>query len=1136
MLQILAEFINTYLTYKCMTFFTVIEGMRQFLPTKIKMTTILIAYLAILPLQARADTVTYDVDLKNESLVNAMEVIQQKTGYIFFYYDELVDASQKVDLHTNGLSISQTLDELLKQTDLGYHIKENQVFIFKKKSEARNELTTEQQISKITVSGRVFDNEGLPVIGANVLEVGTSNGTITDVDGRFTLLNVTPGANVNISYIGFNTHTFTAQDDQVVEVVLKENPFTMDELVVIGYGTQRRSLVTSAISKMELDESNKRQVASPGQLLNGRIAGVTTFTGSGNLGSGERMSIRGMSSISAGNEPLYVIDGIPITNDNANIFNFGESMSPLATLNTSDIESIEVLKDAASAAIYGSRATNGVIVITTKSGKEGKSDISINVSTGISRFPDIGKIELANSQLYVQDYNAGVHNYNKQYGYGVGDSGYKVPISNPFGDLPDTDWMKLVTQTGSSLNMDASFSGGSAKTKYYIGANYNAMEGVIVSNKLNKINFNTKLSHVFKPWLEVGLNNSANYTKNFQVPGANMGSTVIGRAIEQRPFDRPYKPNGDYYIGGTDELTRHNIVQILNEQDAYLENFRFLGNYYAQFNYKEKLTYRYSFSTDIYHTYDFTYYNENHPYGMGSGRMVDQNRLVNNFVSDNIINYNDQISDLSIHATLGHSFQKVTNRNASVDARGFPSPSFDVGSVASEILGSTSAGVYAMESYFGRTTLSYLDRYILTGTFRTDGSSKFAEENRWGWFPSISLGWNISNEEFMKDKDAEIKFRLSYGKTGNQGGIGRYDYQALMLGGYNYRGSSGIAVSTFGNKELTWERADQYDVGFDITLFRGKVNMMFDAYLKNTNDLLYSMPMHATSGVTSIISNIGSMRNAGVEYTLNTHFNFGPLEWLSQFNIATNRNKITSLIDETNPISIGSNRALKVGEEMGAFYIFKMDGIYQYDGEVPKPQYDMGIRAGDVKWHDVDGNGIINDNDRVMMGSSNPDFYGGLNNTLRFKNLQLDAFFTYMYGQDVYAQWMTTVARTGYRMATLKEYAENAWTGPGSTNMYARPMEGDVNNNRNSNRWLKDGSFIRLRSLTLGYNLPKKWLEPIGMKNVRIYLQGDNLLLLTRYPGWDPEISTDLDPRYVGVDNWVVPQPRTFLLGANFSF
>ncbi|MDR0692042.1 MAG: TonB-dependent receptor [Prevotellaceae bacterium] len=1085
-------------------------------------------------IHARANP-PYSFDIENESLEKAIEKIQNETGHIFFYYDGIIDPNLKVTLKTKNLTLSQTLDRLFASTNNGYRLEGQQIFIFRRNDEKSNAMP-QQQIRKITIKGTVVDENNLSVVGANIVEKETTNSTTTNVDGHFTLNNVTPGAIITISYIGFSGQAIVARENEEYHIRLEEESKTMDEIVIIGYGTQRRSLVTSAISKLTIDESTSRQVANPSQLLNGRIAGVTTFTGSGNLGSGERMSVRGMASISAGNEPLYVIDGVPITNDSGNLFNFGETMSSLATLNTSDIESIEILKDAASAAIYGSRATNGVIVITTKSGKEGRSDIQINVSTGFSKFPDIGKIKLADSELYIKDYNAGIDNYNKQYGLSIGDSGYKIHISNPFGNLPDTDWMDLITQTGTMFNIDASFSGGTKKTKYYIGTNYSTTEGIIVNNKMDKVNLKAKVSHELTPWLEVGTNNSGNYTKNFQVPGADLGSTVIGRAIEQRPFDRPYKPNGEYYIGGTDELTRHNIVQILNEQDAYLENFRFLGSYYAMLKYKDKLSWKYSFSADVNYTYDYTYYNENHPYGMGNGRLIDQSRLIKNFISENVINYNDKFKDFSLSATLGHSFQKVTNRNAQVDGRGFPSSSFDVNSVASEILGSTSMGVYAMESYFGRATLSYLDRYILTGTFRGDGSSKFAKDKRWGWFPSLSLGWNISNEKFMEGRDTEIKFRASYGKTGNQGGIGRYDYQALMAGGYNYMGNSGIAVSSFGNKELTWETADQYDLGFDITLFKGKVNMMIDVYQKNTKDLLYSMPIQATSGVTSIMSNIGTMRNRGLEFTINTHFTFGKFEWLSQFNIATNKNKITSLIDETAPISIGSNRALKVGEEMGAYYIFEMEGIYQYDGEVPKEQYDIGIRAGDVKWKDVDENGIINDNDRVMKGSANPDFFGGWNNTFRYKNLQFDVFLTYICGNDIYAPWMSVVTHAGYHMAKLKEYAENAWTGPGSTNTYPRSMAGDVNNIRNSDCWLKDGSFIRLRTLTLGYNFPNKIIEPIGLKGLRVYCQVDNLFLLTKYPGWDPEISNSLDPRFIGVDKWTVPQPRTFMIGANINF
>lgn len=1079
---------------------------------------------------------TYSFNILNKKLTEAINLVQKKTGYIFFYQDENLD-KQNINLSTSNLTIEETLDRLFKNTKNAYIIDGRQVFVRKKASVKEEKTNQPEQSSKLNVKGRVVDTHGTPIIGASVVEKGTTNGVLSNPDGYFILNNVKPEATIVISYIGFNSHSLVAKEgDKEYLIRLVEDTKMMEEVVVIGYGTQRRSLVTSAISKLDIDESTIRQVASPSQLLDGRIAGVTTTVGSGNLGSGERMSIRGISSLSASNEPLYVIDGIPITNQAGQLYDFGESMSSLATLNITDIESINVLKDAASAAIYGSRATNGVIVITTKSGKEGKSDIRLNIKTGISKFPYKNKIKMADSNLYIEDYNRGIDNYNKQYGLSIGNSGYKIPISNPFGNLPDTDWMDVITQTGSFYSIDASFSGGTKKTKYYIGVNYTSQEGVIKTNDMQKTNLKAKISHDVTSWLEIGANNSANYMRNNQVPGANLGTTIIGRAILQRPFDRPYKPNGDYYVGGTDELTFHNPLQILNEQDSYIEDMRYLGNFYGTLKLKDKFSWKYSFNADVQHTHDVTYYNEKHPYGMGFGRLLDRKRIITNMLSENILNYNDKFGDISLNTMLGHSFQKVTTNTTYIDARNFPSPSFTVASAAAETTSSTGKGIYAMESYFGRATFSYLDRYVLTGTLRTDGSSRFHKDKRWGWFPSVSFGWNVSEEKFMEGSDTEVKFRLSYGQTGNQDGLGSYAYQALMSGGKNYGGMSGIAVSTFGNNDLTWEKAGQYDVGVDVTFLKGKINMMLDLYQKNTTDLIYSMPVHATTGVTSITSNIGSMRNRGAEFTLNTHFTFGKFEWLSQFNIATNKNKITALIGDDAPISIGGNRALQVGKEMGAYYIFMKEGIYQYDGEVPKPQYEIGVRAGDVKWRDVDGNGIINDNDRVVTGSPNPDFFGGWNNTFRYNNFQLDAFFSYMYGNDVYAQWQVDVAKLGHRNAVLQEHAENSWTGPGSTNKYPRSFNGDANNSRNSDRWLEDGSFIRLRTLTLSYNVPSKMLSKIYLKGLRVFCQGDNLFVISKYPGWDPQVNNNLDPRFLSTDTFGVPQPRMFTLGANISF
>lgn len=1081
---------------------------------------------------ASAQRVT--LDMQNAKLEKVLGQITQQTGLVFNYTRPTINPDKRVSVSVKQAELESVLRQLFDADGIVYEIKDGKVYLADRKGGVNPPPAL--SAARQRYAGRIVDAAGNPVVGASVVIRGSTTGVSSDIDGRFAI-EAREGEVLSVSFVGYTPQTITLGTKTMLTLTLREDTSELEEVVVVGYGTQRRSLVTSAISKVQMNESNMRQVASPTQLLSGRVAGVTTSTGSGNLGSGERMVIRGSSSLSAGNEPLYVIDGIPITNTNANLVDFGEDMSSLATLNISDIESIEVLKDAASAAIYGSRANNGVIVITTKSGKEGKSEVHLNFNTGVTRFANVGKIKMADSGLYVRDFNEGVDNYNRQYGYKPGDSGFKKHIQNPFGTLPDTDWMDLILQTGTFYNGDVSFSGGNVKTRYYVGANYNHQTGVIRTNKMEKMNFKVKISHEFTPWLEVGANVSGNYIKNHQIPGANSGTTIIGRSIQQRPFDRPYKPNGDYYVGGTDELVFHNPMQILDEETAYIENMRYLGNFYATFKYKDKFAFKSSVNTDITQIYDYTYYNENHPYGKGVGRIVDYNRTIKNILVENFATYNDKFGDFSLSAMLGHSFQKVTTRSAKLDGSGFPSPSFDVVGVASSLDAySGSLSNYAMESYFGRATFSYKDRYVLTATLRTDGSSKFARDNRWGWFPSVSLGWNISKENFMKDSDTELKFRVSYGKTGNQEGIGSYAYQALMSGGYNYGNGSGIAVSTFGNRDLTWEKADQFDAGFDITLFKGRVNIMADAYYKKTKDLLYSTPIHSTTGVTSIISNIGSMRNIGAELTINTHFNFGPLSWLSQFNIATNRNKLTELLGDDKPISIGANRALQVGKEVGAFYLFIMDGIYQYDGEVPAEQYAQGIRAGDVKWRDVDDNNLINDNDRQVIGSSNPYFSGGWNNTFRYKGVSLDVFFTYMYGNDVYAAWKINTSKLGHKNGVLAEEARNRWTGPGSTDLHPRSVSGDTNNTRNSDRWLEDGSFLRLRSLTLSYTFPEKISRRLAMKSLRVYFQGDNLWLATRYSGWDPEVSNNLDPRFMGVDNFSVPQPRMFCFGLNVTF
>lgn len=1093
-----------------------------------------LSFLCAMPSAFSQSGERVSLNLRNVTIEQALNKLKEAYGYSYVVQSEGLDLGRRLTLQIDNQSVSAAVQSIFAPQPVEVRVNGKTLSL-----SLRDQKTVLPEVRTYTLSGTVTDETGQPVPGAAVMESGTSNGAVTDAQGRYSLT-LEKDAVLVCSCLSYqDISTAVNRNSGPVNFQLVPSREYLDEVVVVGYGTMRRSLVTSAISKMGVDDEKLRQVASPAELLNGRIAGVSSITGSGNVGAGERVSIRGASSLSAGNEPLYVIDGIPIDNRNANLTNFGEDMSALAVLNLSDIESIEILKDAASAAIYGSRATNGVVVITTKSGGEGKASLRVNLTTGLSHFPNIHKIRMADSDLYVRYFNEGVDNYNRQNGLTIRDNGYAEHIYNPFGNMPDYDWMQSITRIGRFENANVSMSGGSKGTKYYIGAAASHQEGVIRTNRMNKFNLNAKVSHRFNPWFEMGANNSGNYMKNWQVPGPNAGTMIIGRALMQRPFDRPFAPDGSYYTGGTDALKYHNALQILNEENAYLENFRYLGSYYATLYFlQDRLSFKNTLNADVSQYYDHTYYNQNHPYGLGAGRIVDRNLTTVNLLFESVLNYQDRYFDksLDLNVMLGHSFQSDSYQSMHLDGNGFPSPAFEAVGVASTIRDyGGSKTKFAMESYFGRLTAAWKERYLLTATLRTDGSSKFARAYRWGLFPSVSLGWNISKEPFMENHpQTDLKFRISWGKTGNQEGIGRFAWQALMSGGYNYGNASGIAVSSFGNEALKWERTDQYDVGMDMGFFDDRLSVMIDGYVKNTSDLLYDMPIQATSGRTSYSANIGSIRNVGLELTVGGSVDLGQVHWESNFNISTNRNRITSLLGNDDVITIGANRVLQEGKEMGKFYLFQHDGIYQYDAEVPEAQYVQGVRAGDIRWIDANGNGTIEDADRGVIGSSNPDFFGGLSNTFTWKGLSLNVFFSYMYGNDVYMGQAPNLfaSRTGL----LYEQAVNRWTGPGTTNVWPRSIYStDANNKRNSDFFLFDGSFIRLRTLTLAYNFPRKICDRLMMKGLRVYAQGDNLFLLTRYLGYDPEVSSNMDPRFFGVDNLNVPQPRMYTLGINIT-
>ncbi|WP_229239701.1 TonB-dependent receptor [Echinicola soli] len=1080
--------------------------------------------------QVTAKVHSQELTLKAQGLPlkEVMEMIESQSTYRFVFNDETVSQSNPVDVDVKSGSLETTLSKVFTNQPFTYQLVDTYIVV---------KPLTDGDPADITLTGRVISTDGEPLPGATVRVKGSSKGTVTDLDGRFALGGLAENAILVISFIGYDPQEIPVNGRSKIAVTLRPSENDLSEIVVIGYGQQDRKEVTSAISNFRPDEKNFRQVLGPDQMMQGRMPGVHVGAGAGTPGSNVRVSIRGIGSLSGQNEPLYVVDGIPLVNHNAALFDLGEGMNPLSELNPNDIESIEVLKDAASAAIYGSRATNGVVIITTKSGKEGQSSLNIQTNFGVQYLPNLDKVKMADSDLYLEVLNEARYNYNQQYGYTPGDGNFVEYQENPYPGLPDTDWLDLVLREAFVSNVNVSFSSGSKKTKLYISGGYLDQEGVIKTNDYKKYNAKVNVTHQAVNWLEIGTNTNLSFSRNHRVPNGTYGSSIFLRSMGQRPFDRPYKPNGEYYVGGTEELVYHNNLQIINEQNTKLDNYRMLGNAYADIIFSPSFHLKNTFGLDAIYTEDYLYYTDEHPYGAGQGRLLDERRMMTNGLIENTLYFDHTFGKFTVNALAGHSYQKVTTSINSIDGRGFPSPSFDVLSVASEIANASSGfGENALESYYSRANLSWEDKYLLSLSIRADGSSKFSPDKRYGSFPSVSAGWNASDEDFWKFPQTDLKLRASYGATGNQDGIGSYAYQALMSGGANYGGNSGLSISTYGNPNLTWETANQFDVGIDLGLWNGKANLSADYFIKNTENLLYNMPIHATSGFSSVTSNIGSMKNTGLELLVDYHHHFGELQWQSSFNISFIENELTSLLGDE-PLLIGANRTLQVGEEVGSFYMYKMLGVFQTDEEVPETLYEQGVRAGDVHYEDVNGDGIINVDDRQIIGTSNPDFYGGWSNTFQYKGFDLSAFLTFSQGSEIYATWRITTDRLGNGRQGFREApALERWTGPGTSNEVPRAIHGTGYNTYNSSRFLEDASFLRLRTLSLGYSLPQSILDKLQMSKLRIFVQGENLYLFSNYSGLDPEVSKNYDARYMADDNMNLPQPRTIRLGLNAAF
>ncbi|MBE6251423.1 MAG: TonB-dependent receptor [Bacteroidales bacterium] len=1082
-----------------------------------------------------------DMSLDKVTVRKALEHLQREYNYSVNVRSDEIDIDRVVSVKSQGATLTSVLNQIFAGQDVEYSINGTSVSVKAKKAVAPVKPASRQ------ITGVVVDEESMPLAGAAILEKGTNNGVIADLDGKYTITPTTASPVLVFSFFGYGDEEIAVGKSSVVDAKLTPQSLSLDDVVVVGYGTMTRRDITSAVSSFKPKPSERREVLSVDQMLQGRVAGVNITTASGIPGASSRVSIRGIGSLNAGNEPLYVIDGVILstTSGDTGAYGAGESMSGLATVNPSDIESIEVLKDAASAAIYGSRATNGVIIITTKSGKKGAPKVAVDASVTMGQQPRTHTLELASGDLLIEVFNEGIDNYNRQFGQNI------ERFINPMPGKPAYDWLGSVLRTSWSHNITASISGGTDNTKYYVSGTYKHTEGTAVDNDMNQYSLKANVSGKVKPWLSFGVNTMLSYSKNSRVASGYSGHNVIKAAVEQYPWHEPFLPNGDWATS-KNILVNNNALQAIKESDVWIKTYRALSSAFLEFHIIPGLNFKTNLGEDYQSLEEHVYFTAKHASGyptednpMG-GRLTDARVNRVSLLWDNTLSYDKSFDmGLNLGAVLGHSMQIYESSTATQTGLGFPSASFDVNAVAATFEDvSSSKSAYALQSFFGRVNLNYKNRYVGTFTVRTDGSSKFAPEHRWGWFPSASLGWNINEEQWWNSEDISLKVRASVGATGNQGGIGAYAYQALASGGINYGGQNGLGLTTAGNRDLKWETAIQENVGIDASFWKGALSVTVDLFNKDTQNLLYQKPTMVTTGYTSQMCNIGAMNNKGIEIALAANAGKNHFRWHADFNISFIRNKLTKLLDDNEIITPSGFHGLKVGEEVGSFYMVKMLGIYQHDEDVPEYLYENeGVRAGDVIYEDISGpdgvpDGKIDANDRQFVGSANPKFSGGFNNTFSWKGLELGVFLTYSYGQQVYEYWTGGLRLGNGQWPQLRSVCENRWTGPGTTNTTPRAIYGQTWNSTKfvNTRFLHDASYLRIRSVSLGYNFPSRLLQKAKIDALRIYFQADNLYVFTPWPYLDPEVSVSSNAATYGYD-WLNPgQPRTFSLGFNIKF
>jgi TonB-linked SusC/RagA family outer membrane protein len=1094
-----------------------------------------------------------DVSGRDMRLKEVFKVIEKQTSFEFSYDAAFVDDTERISINMIHEPLINVLTQIAKEKHMSFKRVDNTIFIKKAKEEGEVE---EVVMKAIEVKGRVTSaGGGDPLPGVNVLVKDTNIGTVTDVDGNYSITVPDENNILVFSFIGFVTQEIAINGRDNIDLTMAEDVQSLDEVVVVGYGTQQKANILGAQGTVDMNtDLQSRPMVEVGQAMYGKLAGVQVINGNGRPGSSTSIQIRGINSISANSSPLIVVDGIPLPNYDLNI------------LNPADIKSIEVLKDAASAAIYGSRGANGVVLVTTKSGQSAKAKISVNYSYSIQEVID--KIDVMNSYEYAQasidaaqngwieiggDPNApNTIEARGQYKYT-----WPTALENPE-SLPNTDWQDLIFRVAPMQKIDLNVSGGNKNMNYRVSGGYVKQKGIVINSDYDKYSLNFKLSSKVTDWAEFGgMLNVVYDHENEPFP------RIVEWAVQYPSIYPVYGRNG--YLGEPNSVDGFGdydaiLFRAFNGHPLYRINddiqhnrFNGIGNIFGKVDLLPSLSFKSTLNLYYRRTDNTHYATTDHNMGPNvrtEGVMtVRQGRRIN-YNLQNLLNYDKSFGEHQLSVLLGQEYFKDDFYTTTAQRRGYNNDLIPYLSAGETVF---QANDYATErvliSYFSRANYNFKGKYLLSASIRRDGSSRFGPDNKWGFFPSLSLGWFISDESFMNNLDfvSNLKLRASYGFTGNDQ-FADYRWIASMNQdrvAFNNSLAASYYPSGFTNPNLGWERSQQLNLGLDVGLFNNRITLESNFYNTRSDGLLLNVPVPSVTGFTSIFKNIGELQNRGVELSLVTRNLTGDFEWSTQLNYSRNRNKILALGPDDAPLisnaGFGMQSINQVGEPIFSFYGFQYDGVYKNEAEVEADpaSYDTAV-PGDGRYKDVNNDGIFNADDRTIIGNAAPDFTWGITNNFRYKDFDLSFLFQGVHGNDVFdnnihRSMQYHEGRNYYKGMVNRWRSEEE---PGDGHHYKLTVNLDGYEKQPSSYWIVDGSFIRLKSLTLGYTFSPGLLERLNLGSVRAYLNGQNLFTISDTPVFDPENynggASNTSRR--GVAHSPYPTAKIYSFGLNVSF